>query len=128
MEIKAEALGSTVLRIELVHVLLVASVWLAFLPTSIVESSSLIAGALFMGVNFLLLSFGIRWVLAPFAERGRIKRGVTLLVLKMILFLGGISVLLFRVRLDLLSFALGFTCLLVAITLERTWAFVAGES
>jgi hypothetical protein len=127
MAIKAESLAPTVLRIELVHVLLVAAMWLAFFPTNIVESKSLLLGGLFMGVNFLLLTFGIRSVLAPFAGKGRIRTGVALLVLKMILFLGLLSVLLFRVRLEPLSFALGFTCLLVAITFERIWAFVAGE-
>jgi hypothetical protein len=127
MAIKAESLAPTVLRIEVVHVLLVAAMWLAFFPTNIVESKSLLLGGLFMGVNFLLLTFGIRSVLAPFAGKGRIRTGVALLVLKMILFLGLLSVLLFRVRLEPLSFALGFTCLLVAITFERIWAFVAGE-
>jgi hypothetical protein len=80
-----------------------------------------------MGVNFVLLTYGIRWVLAPFAGRGRIKTGIALLVLKMTLFLGLGSLLLFRVSLDPLSFALGFTSLLVAITFERIWASVAGE-
>jgi hypothetical protein len=127
MEIKAESIGSTVLRIELVHVFLVAALWLVFFPTNVVESKSLILGGLFMGINFLLLTLGIRSVLAPFAGRGRIKTGVALLVLKTIIFLGLGSVLLFRIRLDPLSFALGFTALLVAITLERIWAFSQGE-
>jgi len=127
MAIKAESLAPTVLRIEVVHVVLVTAIWVAFFSTNIVESKSLLLGGLFMVVNFLLLTFGIRLVLAPFAGRGRIKTGVALLVLKMILFLGGTSVLLFRVRLDPLSFALGFTCLLIAITFERIWAFLAGE-
>ena len=127
MGIKAETLGTTVWRIELVHWLLVAALWVTLLPANVVESKSLVIGALFMAVNFLLLSFGIRWVLAPFAGKGRIKTGVALLVVKILLFLSLGSVLLFRVRLDPLSFALGFTCLLVAVIFERIWAFAAGE-
>jgi hypothetical protein len=94
---------------------------------SMVEPQSLLFGALFMGANFLLLTFGIRWVLAPFAGKGKIKTGIALLVLKMTLFLGLGALLLFRVRVEPLSFALGFSCLLVAITFERIWAFIANE-
>ena len=124
---KTDPLGATVLRIEVVHVVLVIVLWVTLFPINIVEPKSLLIGALFMGVNFLLLSYGIRWVLAPFAGKGRIKTGIALLVLKMSLFLGLGSLLLFRVSLDPLSFALGFTSLLVAITFERIWASVAGE-
>jgi hypothetical protein len=124
---KTETLGATVLRIEILHVLLVAAVWAALFPMSIVEPQSLLFGALFMGANFFLLTFGIRWVLAPFAGKGRIKTGIALLVLKMTLFLGLGALLLFRVRVEPLSFALGFSCLLVAITFERIWAFIANE-
>ena len=127
MEIKAESIGPTVLRIELVHVILIAGLWLAFLSTNMVEAKSLILGGLFMGINFLLLTFGSRSVLAPFAGRGRVKTGIALLVVKTIIFLGLGSVLLFRVKLEPLSFALGFSCLLVAITFERIWAFSNGE-
>jgi hypothetical protein len=124
---KTDPLGATVLRIEIVHVVLVVVLWVALFPINIVEPKSLLIGALFMGVNFLLLTYGIRWVLAPFAGKGRIKTGIALLVLKMALFLGLGSLLLFRVSLDPLSFALGFTSLLVAITFERIWASVARE-
>ena len=127
MEIKAESIGPTVLRIELIHIILIAGLWLAFLSTNMVEAKSLILGGLFMGINFLLLTFGIRSVLAPFAGRGRVKTGIALLVVKTIIFLGLGSVLLFRVKLEPLSFALGFSCLLVAITFERIWAFSKGE-
>jgi hypothetical protein len=123
MKSKPEELRATVWRIEFLHILLAVVLWVLFLPTNLLESGSLIAGALFMGANFLLLTFGIHSVLAPFAGKGRIKTGVALLVLKMALFLGLGSILLFRVRLDPLSFTLGFTCLLLAITFERIWAF-----
>src|SRR5215470_374434 len=100
---KTETLGTTVLRIEILHIILVAALWATLFPISIVEPRSLFIGALFMGVNFLLLTLGIRWVLTPFAGKGKIKTGIALLVLKMALFLGLGSLLLFRVRLDPLS-------------------------
>ena len=119
---KAEALGPTVVRIEMMHVALVAILWLALAPIRAVEPTSLLAGGVFMGINFLLLSSGIRWVLTPFAGKGRVRSGVALLVLKMALFLGALSLLLTRVRLDPLSFTLGFSSLLAAILVERVWA------
>jgi hypothetical protein len=120
---RAEVLGATVVRIELLHAGLIAGLWIALLPTRVVQPWALVAGGLFMGVNFLLLSCGIRWVLTPFAGKGRIRTGILLLVLKMGLFLGLISALLWRVPLDPLSFTLGFSSLLVAILLDRIWAF-----
>jgi hypothetical protein len=120
---KTEALGSAVLRVELLHILLVIGAWAAFLPTRLIEPWALFVGAIFMGVNFLLLSCGIRWVLTPFAGKGRVRSGIALLVLKLALFLGLVSVLLFRIELDPLSFALGFSSLLVAIVVDRLWAF-----
>lgn len=120
---RVDALRPAVLRIELLHVLLVVGLWVALLPTRVVEPTALVIGALFMGVNFLLLSCGIHWLLTPFAGKGRVKTGIFLLVLKMVLFLGLVSVWLARVQLDPLSFALGFSSLLVAIVLDRLWAF-----
>lgn len=111
-----------VFRIELLHALVVVGLWVALLPMRVVQPWALLAGALFMGVNFLLLSCGIRWVLTPFAGKGRIRTGIALLILKLGLFLGMISALFFRVQLDPLSFTLGFSALLIAIVLERLWA------
>lgn len=120
---RADTIGPTVLRIEALHALLVVGLWAVLLPTKAVEPLSLFVGALFMGVNFLLLSCGIRWVLTPFAGKGRVKTGIALLILKMGLFLGLLSALLWRIQLDPLSFTLGFSSLLVAIVLDRLWAF-----
>ena len=118
---RAEELGPAVIRIEAMHAGLIAVLWLALAPAKAVEPLSLVAGGLFMGINFLLLSSGIRWVLTPFAGKGRVRSGVALLVLKMALFLGAITLLLTRVRLDPLSFTLGFSSLLAAILVERVW-------
>ena len=120
---KADALQPAVLRIEVLHALLVVGLWLVLLPTKIVEPLALFVGALFMGVNFLLLSCGIRWVLTPFAGKGRVRTGILLLILKMILFLGLVSALLLRIQLDPLSFTFGISSLLVAVVLDRLWAF-----
>jgi hypothetical protein len=92
-------------------------------PLRVVEPLALFAGAVFMGINFLLLSCGIKWVLTPFAGKGRVRTGILVLILKMGLFLGLISALLLRVQMDPLSFTLGFSSLLVAIVGERLWAF-----
>jgi hypothetical protein len=126
MQARAESIAPTVLRIELLHGIFAAALWLICLPIAIIDPRSLLAGAVFMGINFFLLTAGIRWVLAPFAARGRVRIGVALLLLKTILFLGLISLLLIRVRMEPLSFTLGFSSLLVAITCERIWAFARG--
>ena len=71
-----------------------------------------------MGINFFLLSYGVAWVLTPLAGKGRIRAGVGLLVLKIILFLGLLTTLFFRFDLDAISFALGFSTLIIAILVE----------
>lgn len=118
---RIDVLGPVV-RIELLHALLVTGLWIALLPMRVVEPWALWAGALFMGVNFMLLSMGIRWVLTPFAGKRRVKTGILLLILKLGLFLGLVAALFFRLRLDPLSFAVGFSSLLVAIVWDRVWA------
>jgi len=122
---KAGELAPAVIRIEFLHATLVAGLWLALAPPRIVEPLALSAGAVFMGVNFLLLSCGIKWVLTPFAGKGRVRTGIVLLILKTGLFLGLVSALLLRAQLDPLSFTLGFSSLLVAIVGERLWTFLS---
>jgi Kef-type K+ transport system membrane component KefB len=108
----------TILRIELWHTLLLLSLWVALGPSKFVEPTALLIGGVFMGINFLLLSFGVALVLTPLAGKGRVKAGVGLLVLKIIIFLGLLTALFFRFDLDALSFALGFSTLIVAIVIE----------
>lgn len=119
-----EAQGFPVFRVELWHALLVGMVLLVLVPQRIVEPRGLLFGGLFMGANFLLLYFGIRWVIAPFASRGRVRAGVSLLLLKFLLLLGVSWLLLAKVSLDGLSFALGVSCLIVAILIDRLYAAV----
>jgi hypothetical protein len=65
-----------------------------------------------------LLGFGILWVLAPLAGKGRIRAGISFLLLKIIIFLGLLTLLFFRIQIDGLSFALGFSILIVALLIE----------
>jgi hypothetical protein len=122
---KADSLRPTIFRIELLHGLLVTGLLLLLFPLQVIEARSLLIGALLMGVNFLLLSWGIHRVLTPFAGNGRIRTGMVLLSLKLLLFLGLMLALLSRVQLDPLSFALGFSSLLAAIVADRLWAFAS---
>lgn len=118
-----EPQGSAVLRIELWHGVLLLAILTLLVPRGILEPKALLLGGLFMGVNFLLLGCGIRSLLTSFARKGRIGAGIFLLLLKFVLFLGLVLALFVRVELDVPSFAVGITCLLVAIVMERLWAY-----
>ena len=108
----------TILRIELWHVVMLLALLVTLAPGKFVEPGGLLVGGLFMGINFLLLSYGIAWVLMPLAGKGRVKVGVGLLILKIAIFLALLATLFFRVQVDALSFALGFSTLLLAILVE----------
>ena len=108
----------TILRIELWHVILLLGLVATLGQTKFVEPTALVIGGVFMGVNFLLLSFGVALVLTPLAGKGRVKAGVGLLVLKIMLFLGLLSTVFFHFEFDAISFALGFSTLLIAIVIE----------
>jgi len=108
----------TILRIELWHGLLLIAMVLTLGQTEFIDPKALILGGAFMGLNFFLLGFGIMWVLTPLAGKGKVKAGVFLLVLKIIIFLGLLLILFFRFEIDGLSFALGFSTLIAAIFLE----------
>lgn len=111
-----------VLRVEVWHGFLLVGLWGLARPLGLLDPLALFLGGLFMGVNFILLGLGVHYVLAPVAERRKVRTGLILLVLKLVLFLGLISVLLTRVPIEPGSFAVGVTCLLVAIVAERGWA------
>lgn len=114
----------TILRIETWHgiilLLLVAALW----RSRVLDPTALLAGGIFMGVNFLLLSYGVAWLITPLAGSKRIKAGISLLVLKIIVFLALLTMLFFRFDLDAVSFAVGFSTLLVAIIIETVRAAV----
>jgi hypothetical protein len=119
------AAKKTILRIELWHAILLLGLMTTLGRSKAIDVTALLVGGVFMGVNFLLLSFGIAWVLTPLAGKGRVKAGVGLLVLKIILFLGLLTALFFRFEIDALSFALGFSTLIVGIIIEAVRRTVA---
>lgn len=84
-----------VMRIELCHGLLLLTLVGLSVMAHILEPKALLLGGLFMGVNFLLLSMGIRWILTPSATKKRIRAGVILIGLKLLLIMGFISLLFF---------------------------------
>ncbi|MDH3442801.1 MAG: hypothetical protein OEN50_02655 [Deltaproteobacteria bacterium] len=110
--------SKTVLRIELWHASLLVALLVALTPARLIEPKSMLLGGLFMGINFLLLSYGVAWILTPLAGKGRVKAGIALLVLKIVLFLGLLSAIFFEFGLDAVSFAVGFSTLLIAIVIE----------
>ncbi len=111
---KLTAQNYPILQVELWHGVLVMLLLATLVPLGLLEPYSLIIGGFFMGVNFLLLGLGIRGVLTPFAGKGRIRSGILLLTLKLLLFLGLLSLLFVNFHFDAVSFALGISCLLVA--------------
>jgi len=117
----------TILRIELWHGALLLVLLAALGPQRFVDPVALLAGGLFMGVNFILLSLGIAWVLMPFAGKGRVKAGVGLLAVKILIFLALLSALFFKFNLDALSFSLGFSTLILAIVIEAVRAKLKAE-
>jgi len=113
-----------ILRIELWHVILLAALLATLGQSRFLDPTALVAGGIFMGVNFLLLAYGIAWILRPLAGKGRVKTGVGLLILKIVIFLGLLSTLFFRFNLDAISFAAGFSTLIIAMILETLRAAV----
>ena len=108
----------TILHIELWQAGLLIALLAAFNGSTWLDPVALLVGGLFMAINFLLLSFGVAWVLMPLAGKGRVRAGIGLIVFKIILFIGLLTMVLFRFDLDAISFALGFSTLIVAILTE----------
>jgi hypothetical protein len=112
------AARKTIFRIELWHAILLLALLGILGPAKWIDPAALLAGGIFMGTNFLLLSFGVAWVLTPLAGKGRVKAGIALLIIKVIVFLALLTTLFFRFDLDAVSFALGFSTLILAILVE----------
>lgn len=112
------AAKKTILRIELWHAAFLIALLAILGPKNWIDPAALLAGGLFMAVNFGLLCFGVAWVLTPLANKGRVKFGVALLVLKIVLFIGLLTTLFFKFSFDAVSFSLGFSTLLLAILFE----------
>lgn len=114
--------ASVVLRIELWHGVLLLALLLVAVPFRLLEPRALLLGGLFMGLNFLLLGLGIIWAIPVFASKKRLRAGVALLVLKLLLMLGLVTAVFFHVELDGLSFVVGVSSLLAASLMERLWS------
>jgi hypothetical protein len=108
----------TIWRIELWHSVLLAALLGTLGPARLVEPGAALLGGLFMGVNFLLLCYGVAWMLKPPVGKGSVRAGITLLVTKIILCLGLLTAIFFRSGFDAISFAFGFSTLLIAIMIE----------
>jgi hypothetical protein len=115
---KPTAGTATILRIELWQGLLLFVTAVTLGQSKLIDVKALLIGGVFMGVNFFLLGFGILWVLTPLASKGRVRAGVSLLILKIIIFLSLLTLLFFRFQIDGLSFALGFSTLILAVLVE----------
>jgi hypothetical protein len=121
MASKTEPPHSPLRRILFLQGLLVFALVVFLWPAGVIEPATLFLSAIFMGANFLLLGYGIRWLLAPFASKRRLGLGIGLLVVKLALFLGMVSALFMRAPLHAPSFAVGISSLLAAILMERVW-------
>ena len=117
-----------ILRIELWHGVLLALLLGVLSFAKWGDTLSLLAGGIFMGVNFWLLSYGVALVLTPLGRNGRVKMGIGLLALKTMIFLGLLTALFSRFTLDAVSFALGVTTLIVAILVEGVRTGIALRS
>jgi len=106
--------SSYLLRVLAWHSLLLLLLLIGSRVTHALEPGALLLGGVFMGLNFGLLSVGIRWVLSPTASRKKQRLGMALLSVKLLLFLGLVSALFFRMNLDGVSFVVGVSSLLVA--------------
>ena len=106
--------GAYLLRVLTWHTLLLSLLLIGSQVMRALEPGALLLGGVFMGLNFGLLSVGIRWVLSPTASRKKQRLGMALLSVKLLLFLGLVSALFFRMNLDGVSFVVGVSSLLVA--------------
>jgi len=106
--------GTYLVRVLTWHTLLLLLLLIGSQVMRVLEPGALLLGGVFMGLNFGLLSVGIRWVLSPTASRKKQRLGMALLGLKLLLFLGLVSALFFRMNLDGVSFVVGVSSLLVA--------------
>lgn len=106
--------GAYLLRVLTWHTLLLFLLLIGSQVVRALEPGALLLGGVFMGLNFGLLSVGIRWVLSPTASKKKQRLGMALLSVKLLLFLGLVSALFFRMNLDGVSFVVGVSSLLVA--------------
>ena len=117
-----------IIRIECWHALLLLAMLFGLRGIASIDAKALIAGGVFMGANFLLLSVGVAALLTPLAGKGKVRLGVSLLVLKIVLLLALLITVFYRFQFDAISFALGFSTLIVAIVIEAVRRSLTAES
>jgi hypothetical protein len=115
--------ASAIFRIELCHGVLLLALLLLAIPFRLLDPVALLLGGLFMAINFLLLGLGIIWAIPAFGSKKRVRVGVALLVVKLLLMLALVSALFFHIELDGLSFVVGVSSLLAATLMERLWLY-----
>ena len=103
-----------VLRVEMWNCAIVLTLMAIVTVTKWIDPLALLSGGIFMGVNFFLLSMGVRWIISPNASKRRQRLRMILLVLKLLLFLGLVSAIFFKLKLDAIAFIIGVSSLLVA--------------
>ena len=113
-------------RVAKIHVAALAVACGAAYATAWADPGSVLVGGAVMGANLWLLKL-IAAALAPSPtdepSAGRTVLAVLALLLKFGLFLGLLAMLFVRLPIDLVGFAIGVTCLLVACVI----AALAGE-
>ena len=70
------AAKKTILRIELWQAILLIALLVTLGRSKWLDPTALVVGGIFMGINFVLLSYGVAWMLTPLAGKGRVKAGV----------------------------------------------------
>lgn len=110
-------MNSRLREIERLHLgLLAVAVCAAYLTGFLAPASILLGGAVML-VNLRLLSALVARLLTP--DRAGSPAGVLAIMLgKFALFVGVLALLIWRLPIDVMAFALGATILLVAITLS----------
>jgi hypothetical protein len=104
-------------EIERLHIgLLAVAVCAAWLTTWLAPASVLLGGAVMLA-NLRLLSALVGRLLAP-ERAGRPAAVLAIMLGKFVVFIGFLALLIWRIPIDALGFALGATVLLAAITIS----------
>lgn len=109
---------TSIWRVEALHALCLLATLALLSGAGAVDARSALLGGVFMGVNFLLLSYGAAWLLGLGGGPGRARLAAALLALKVVLFLALLTAAFRFLDFDALSFALGFSTLLLALLIE----------
>lgn len=108
-------------QIQRVHAVLVTATAAAVAASGIASGWGVFLGGAVMGLNFWIMRKFFGYLLSPDLNK-RAATVVALGIAKQLLFFGLVSLLIWRVNLDAIAFAIGVTILLVAcvtVTLAR---------